>query len=513
MKKDLSINQFYFDKRNAQILEALERKYSRDYLNFFETLADMYIKGPKKDLDKLVVLIENTIAKIQDVLGGYSLSKEQADKLLANIQEIEEQKDYWIRQSYKNQALHDRLDKVTEKTGISPFDLNATLKIARAGVKQATTPKSGHWGDFTKSKAFGLGKELFQGAAAAGLGPLYPVAKQAFDVFSDVTKLFGPGASSKRAAKEQSFAEKLSPVSAGLPYRAFQNLTQARQEGPNVRDFYGVRSLEHQVAPLKAFYDKDAFRAKWTKELLDYTKQIAKNRPDGGEKYLGGIASGIKDALFGAMGLTVAGASGLGMAALTIGTVTVASLVARKFIPEAVKTHEAVSDIGKAEKTWKDWEASRTAQQQAVLKKHGVQGTKEPGFFGKILREAGLWSQAIRDIYSPYKDENKVIGAASAKMEAPTSPVITPDKLDEIVSGAKKEMEKMAAPAPLPFGPPTIPGLEISLKEMTTELRNFVQNMQTQSTNTPSPKVPRNVHDAGDVLLQRYAEGNLTLGE
>ncbi len=482
-----------YDKHSVQILSALEKKYTRDYLTFFENLANSYKGGPKKkELDGLVVRIKKVVVLIQEIMRGDILSQEKADQLLGSVQYIEEKKQYWILQSHKIKALQEKLQQVTESTGIEETDLNASLDVAQAGVKQtrkARTPQT--MVQKTLSKTYGLAKQAAVPTAAAILGPMYKPVRMMLDPLMGLSDTMS-------STKESHITERVSPVAPQMRHPGLDQLFQSgQQQVPSLRN--------PQVESWKLFFDKEAYKAKWTKELLDNVKKIATNQGrSAGGGLLDNIGEGIKGALFTALGLSV-GASGLVMAGLTVTTLAVGTLVAKKFVEDVMETTKSISDLKAAEQEKHrlharlidsyDRRIAREEDPEKIMRLE-IQRTKEEGaLWGP---EADLMrNQRLRDVPRP----------------EPEPTIISPDKLDEIISGAKKEMAAKTADRIQSVSAPTIPGLDIPMQELIQAMRELSEKMPGSKTQDATVLGPRSIHDPGDTLLQQYAGGNLTMGD
>lgn len=294
------------DKFNTQVLGALSIKLSRDYLGFFGSLSKLYTKGEqKKRLDSVVSRVKKSITLLDNMISVTTVSKEDVENLIDNIEGINESRDYFLDQAEQNKSLERKIQKVSEVTGVSPQDLNITKEIIQKGaaqVRRRTREKVVPFLKRTTPGAIGLGAELGRGAMAAAMGPFAPIAEMAGTVLKG---MYGIGAGiqeKRRLRQEERLTGRLAPMARGLEPSVFERLKARRAGGPITAGFGGIArrvpvrkpSKEEMVLPLTYFFDKKAHKTKWTKEILDRFKKMEKaiGRKDGG--LLGGLFGGLR---------------------------------------------------------------------------------------------------------------------------------------------------------------------------------------------------------------------------
>jgi hypothetical protein len=263
-----------FDLRN---LRALKTKLDRDYLAFFEHLSGLYHRSAQKsELQVTVVKIKKVIGHLDSILEGRAISKKDVDSLTLQINEINEEKDYFVEKIPEVQAFSDRVDKVSKETGIAPEDLNITEDIVKGVTKGTRRAQKEGVAGFARSRmpgTLGLAKRGIHGAAAAVAGPfagLLPIA-------SELIQAGGAGIKKLKEKRELSLAGKLR---SRIP-------TQAEAiEARKVRAGKGQGSLAY-------FFNRTAYRTRWTRELLSATKKLSGR---GKGSLFGGLA-GVAGAL------------------------------------------------------------------------------------------------------------------------------------------------------------------------------------------------------------------------
>jgi len=296
---NLEIDQF-----NSRTLKAIYAKLVRDYEGFFVSLQRLY--GPsrqRKEVDNVLSNVRKAIALLRNIISTGVANKEDAETLVANIEEINKSKDYYIEQSKSVQALSERVSKVAETTGISLEDLTVTKDIVRKGMRQARVGRvSGAQarvlrGAFPETRRIAGG--LARGVATAALGPFTPIAGMAYGITKDILGLGRQvgrfGFERARERKAYGLERELRPLSYAAPSEELERVVSARRRGLPL-ERYGVgrrvssrQSKEEAVAPLMYFFDKKAHKAKWTRTVLKWIKESA--QPKRG--IFGGLLKGV----------------------------------------------------------------------------------------------------------------------------------------------------------------------------------------------------------------------------
>jgi len=323
----LGVNQY--DLRN---LRALRSKLDRDYLGFFEDLSGLYQKSTqKKELQNTIIKIKQTIGLLNSILEGEAIGKKDVDKLISQINDINADKDYFLQKIPEVKAFSDRVNKVTKETGISPKDLNITegiVKDVAKGTQKAQKEKTGSFLRRTMPGTLGLAGGLAKGLGTALAGPFAPILGP---IVGDVFRA-GKAISQKVSERrEVGLGEQLRPVGAGISPSRAETISGARRESPFVGGFAGKSyrgreavagrgkklSSEDMVRPLTYFFDKKAYRSKWTKELLSRIKNLGGK---GRGSLFGGLLGGLKGLLpiIAAVGLALG--KGAGLAGVSIYT-------------------------------------------------------------------------------------------------------------------------------------------------------------------------------------------------
>ena len=497
------------DQHSMQSMKVLNKKFGRDYLKFFTELSSLYIAGKnKKEIDKTIRLIEKVQGLLNDVIEEGAISVPDSELLYNLVQQIEEQKKYFLEEVENVQALQEKVSKVEEGTGVSLEDLNVTREVAREGVRQARRREKESTTSFLKRTAptaYGMGASAVQALGVSTLGPFYGAAKAGLGLLKDAGGVRKSLSEKKESALEESLKTSLRPGGGMSP--DFEGAQTARTQPPPVSDFRGTAtktvSLEKQTEPLREFFDKGAYKAQWTRELLNASKEKSKGADGGG--LLGGLGLGGLTASFKGLGaglLPLIGKAGL-LAALAVGV----GLSIKQFI----NLGGAVSEFSKAKKA--QAEAARGLKQAAGQKLDAI---KEMGLAEYAKKTGKTEKQVAMDV--AYMEQQSELTASAAqpwyKKTGQALGIIDRPKISS-VQERTKEIQEMSAPRlkpgvvpeqPIPFEAGQIQTLTETMKNLTDKIG------QTQSEGIPGPR-QGNRFDSGDTLIQNHANGDLTLRE
>lgn len=338
------------DNVSMEYVYAISRKLERDYLPLFKSLSDQYKIGKiKKSIDRGVDLIRGTILIIDSIIRYNSISDDDSKKLISNISEIDSIKDYLVYSSNSTISFRNKLKKVQDNIGVSIKDLNITKSVVKKSVEKAkggiSTSKflSKKVSRYASDKSFDISKSITSGI----LGPFAFAVEDIFKGIKDVfeysrisregrrnEKLLSslkersvdPNLLSKSdilgKAMDQSKARigvstvpdyertnvfpyfRIKPKSSGISGTSFDP-TEAKGNVFSKASEFGYAHEKLTVVGLFKFFDKGAYKAKWTSELL----KAIKGERSGGEfgSNLYGLLgkAGQLAALAAAIGLTI----------------------------------------------------------------------------------------------------------------------------------------------------------------------------------------------------------------
>lgn len=498
--------------------QALRTKLLRDYLTFFRSLEKTYqigkFKGEAKAASNLVV---STIRLVDQGIKSGAPKKEEVENIIANIDSLNAQKDFFVNAAKEIAPIQKRLVEIEEETGISPKALSITEEIVRRGVKvEKAGRREARKGAFRRAmpRTMALGAELGKGVAAAALGPLYPIAEM---LGVPIKEAFGFGRKAFRRSRERKLGEQLEPMARGYPTEELERGAALRRAGLPVLEVSGVSRRGPITIPLREFFDKEAYRAKWTKELLQKIKDLGKVRGrdrEGGLSMLGLSGLTEKFAGLGAGLLPLIGKAGLLL--VLAGAITFTTIELTK--------------LGKVTKEYWDTlkRVSKSREKQEKLQE-GVR-EKEAGIYARRLITGGTLEERTKartGLLRVQKEREKALREEATKLEI-TKPGESASKLASWwLSGVRSIFRRGETPTGRMEPPPT--GSIGPLRTPTTEMReqseqiskltktmetlsNRIQNIGQPQSNIKGPGLG-NPFDSADSLLRGLTSGNLALGE
>lgn len=283
-------NVFGVDRFSLRTLRAMYVKLERDYTVFFRTLSDLYGQSKqKRDVDETLKDINKALGIVRSVIDSGEIAKKDAELLYDLFDRIEESKQFFLEQAASVKALQERLDRVTRDTGVSPQDLNITKDIVRTGIRQAQQSQREGTKSFLDRTAPGmmkLGGDLGTGVVTSLAGPFTPVLGALKDVVGGVVGIGRGMRERKFSAKARESAGRIRP---SVPIT--QPADATTQQHATVPSVGPVATKGLTSSDLYKFFDRDAFRAKWTKAHLEAVKGGVGGKGDPGELGLGGLSS------------------------------------------------------------------------------------------------------------------------------------------------------------------------------------------------------------------------------
>ena len=282
-------NVFGVDRFSLRTLRAMYVKLERDYTVFFRTLSDLYGQSKqKREVDETLKDINKALGIVRSVIDSGEIAKKDAELLYDLFDRIEESKQFFLEQAASVKALQERLEKVTRDTGVSPQDLNITKDIVRTGIRQAQQSQREGTKSFLDRTAPGmmkLGGDLGTGVATALAGPFTPVLGALKDVVGGVV---GIG----RGMRERKFSTEARESAGRIrPSTPVSQPAETTTQHATVSTVGPVATKGLTSSDLYKFFDRDAFRAKWTKAHLEAVKGGVGGKGDPGELGLGGLGS------------------------------------------------------------------------------------------------------------------------------------------------------------------------------------------------------------------------------
>ncbi len=350
------------DKKLNTFIPKARARYTGDFHRFFMTLAAPYRKMARKtpEMEQLydgigaLVSAEQIMAKAQTD----QFTAKDYQELSVQVKKVSKVFNYILSRRGQVQAFGKRVTAAETATGLKVEEMNHAQTVIEAQIIRGDIGKS-ILGKFKEGmpEVYGTGKAIISGLTTAALGPFAGMARLAG---SAATGMYKDVRGKIIAAQQTRVAEAVRNRAAGIGAGSRETVSGAFGIGPEkarvAPDTTGERSVPTPeeagpagrqrnareraaasasakmtgssasvgaiVAGMTAFFNKEAYQARWTHELLD----ILKKGPAGG--FGGGI--GGKGGILGAAGTALATAgkflanptvgliAGLGMGAMDV---------------------------------------------------------------------------------------------------------------------------------------------------------------------------------------------------
>lgn len=509
----------YYRKRlgeltnNLQNLRVVYTKISRDYVPFYKGLSSLYKAGPnKKAADEALRTVERTLALLGEIIRGDSITSQDTSTLYSLIGDIEKSRRYFIEQAATTQALQDRIEKVTAETGVSLDDLSVTLGLVEKAVSRDVRSGYGH-ALTSAGRLFPKTRETISrvvgGVGAAVAGPFTPFLHMGMEVGRDILGATSSVGRMIQEIRQSRFAAQLRPISRDISESDLNRLAASREQPPAVSAFYGTRdrqvSIEEQTQPLYHFFEKGAYKAKWTKELLQSMREATKGKKDINLLDSGGLVEQFKN-------MSLAIMPFIGKAGLYAGLAAGLGLSIRKFGELNISIGDFV-DAQKNRQKSADELARVTKDKLKVLKEMGTEEYARRAGLSVGQVAVGIAIQEERAAMEKWAARPwwQKMGERAGILEK-TQPKLQPfyERVEEIKGlGPARGPESTQQTIPAEMMPPQIPGLI----DLDATIKELIQEMRKDKVGTIPSAGLGNPYDSGNPLLGFHADGDLTLGE
>lgn len=351
-----------FDEKTITNFVRIRDKYKRDYIPFLDALVRRVGKKYSDSAKELRVSVQGVISDI-DVLATGKIPADGveglADRLHDNMGSIDRAFKFYRDEIEKNEALRKRFEATEKKTEVSFNELEtAHTKIERAMTEDLKPERKGFLEQLEKTspKTYELGKGLLTGMTEALFGPLTGAGATVFETGGDIYKsirehqlekkrkelatTLTPMAKEMRQPELEKVARKrrvgepleeatlggVAKTSLGGPVAAMEHAAREESLATEVRARVDRRpsgetsvrgSAGSSTEALFQFFNKRAYEARWTNDVLDALKKIRKETPTGSVGGFGLLPSGLLPGLLSALGVagSAAGAGILGVIA------------------------------------------------------------------------------------------------------------------------------------------------------------------------------------------------------
>jgi len=283
-KKD----EFGIGKNSWATLRAIQGKLSVQYRPLIGRLSQRFsvVQGPMSTvLDELEGLVSDALDRIQVALNSGHISLDDQRRVLTSIGRIEHLLAVLSEHEKEDATFSQALQEVSQELGITLKDLTVSRGLVAKGLRAAGQSRSGR---MTKQIKGGM--------------------KQGFsDILSAVSSVAGPFAPVANLALRGASAA----LGGGARAAFGGNKAQTGQTSSRTRSWNDRGPGEGQdfVQAMRQFYNTDAYKVRWTRELLDTVK--AGIQPLGAEKknIFGTIGDAVRD--IGLLGVAAQGLNGV----------------------------------------------------------------------------------------------------------------------------------------------------------------------------------------------------------
>lgn len=305
-------------------MRALRQKLEQDYSRFFKELAREYDNNAtaRSDLRDVLDAIKDVTATLTLVISKNSVSRSDAKTIEGGMDTINTAVSFYRNQMEHHAEFAEVLDAVKMRTGIALDDLNASRDIVHGSIRQAMRPGA-HRAEQWKESAIGeTTANITKGLIASITGPFYSL----FEAGYNATKFTADKLRAHvQSGRTQNFAERLSTHS-GIP----TDVSVGRQNAPSlfnpiVPAVYPVAGASFTRKDLYLFFNTEAYKANWTRDLLQTLKRLSgqdKGRDTFSDSIKAGFAGGIGGL---ASGVTTGLLTGLAKTTVTVALAAIAA--------------------------------------------------------------------------------------------------------------------------------------------------------------------------------------------
>ena len=391
-----------FSDESIKSLRLIQRKYTHDYLEFFkkvdDTFAGMPMTPERKQVNRVIEAIQEAVYIVDKLLATTSVpeSKEQVQTLADLMENIDKAFIFFSNPDNLSAPTQKRIQEVEKKSGISVQDIAKANKAIKGRVEEAgkVTPSIfGRAGSVLASGVKPLGDMAHKALASGAFGPIGTAAATigglAGKGVKGVSDFMQRRKEKKLNLERQAFSqsallqgeatpEGFSEMFKGLRKSGVGSLGEDLKKGGGTKysgdAFEGLgasggeavfgtaktrKSATMQIAGMQqalfSFFNVDAYRARWTKELLEVIKE------GGGKGGRGGIPKDSIGKVLGVAGLGAAIGGGIGYVLNKV-----------KFPGDTKSVGERISDMVPVVAAYKMYKAVSTgkkikAQQQALF--------------------------------------------------------------------------------------------------------------------------------------------------
>jgi len=291
-----------FTRESANVIRTLRAKYATDYQLFFRKMMQVYAPKGKTyaELQGGLYLTAKIIRGFDAMLGttGRPATDAEIDTLFQNVEELELQMQYFQRMYAKSVKFRREAKKLEAMSGVNLSNMAGVSGMVDQELRelglQGEKPQ-----DFLKKHApelYEMGTGVGRFALQSMLGPFYEMGTMAW---RGVTGIAGGLRGRQIARRRTELGRRFSPLGMDLGEDMMGGMGRGRTAGGGrgIKDIFGMAGLGGgmtskagdiggaTVAGMAGFFDTEAYRSRWTKEVLQLLKNMS-GGPGGGTGWL-----------------------------------------------------------------------------------------------------------------------------------------------------------------------------------------------------------------------------------
>ena len=266
------------------ILEKAKKRYETDFISFYQSLAGHFIgdKTIVRDLTASRRQVENTIDAIDTLLNpALEVTKERVDLLVREFSLIDENFKTWLERSKGDIELEDKLSAIAEKRHVSLEQLSSAQKVIEGRFEKSIQVPA------VPPEISAKIKSVLSGVGTVAT-KLLPFGKPLRGGVGKAQGYFDRRAIKIEEQEQETLEEALTPTSVNPVGKTPVN--RERESNSKLTEKISLS----EGASLFSFFNVGAYKARWTKELLEAV-QVKSETKQQQKSY--GFPSLMKDAV------------------------------------------------------------------------------------------------------------------------------------------------------------------------------------------------------------------------
>ena len=435
-----------FARESVEQMDVMRTALSTSYMLFLRKLVTYFPENSKmgEEVQGALVLTAGVIYYMDLVAGkkGRSATAKEIDMLFEKLDNWNLQF-AWLQNEYiKSEEMRRAVDSTSKATGVNLDKLNELNKVigtTMGGLGTAGGGKREEWKKMAPT-SYGMASDMGQQLRRGLLGPWSILGEMAWGMGSEYLKSRRTKLATKRL---RGFGEQFSDV--GIPPEMRDSFSSGRGMGTGVggalnsgsigtgfAGLLGNTNEKQAVFPFTTFFDKYAYRTKWTREVLE----ALKGKKDGTGTSIGDLISGFKSLLplltmlGSGLAIVLAGLAGWG--------------VGKWLDPKIKKGVDKIAGAGAYDDFW------------LGIGSGGKQGKNAGRGIGAMLPGANLWGVGAETNLTPYAQKRmKELGMDTSYMSTDNKIANSFQTVGQNIINSIKQLVTRQDPPATPLYPQT----------------------------------------------------------